>query len=325
MRDRLARHVPLLSALAILGAMFAFGAARYEHFASLRTITSLFAEYSFVGIAAVGATFVILAGGIDLSVGAVIAATSIFVATRVEAGWHPLVAFAVALPCGALLGTIHGWLIRAFELPAFIVTLAGMYAVRALGFVIAPQNLAIDHPFLTWSSRSAVVELGDGATLPLRALAFVFVLAVGIVVATRTPFGRHVFAIGGSEKSARSMGLPVSRRVVQVYALAGLCSAAAGCVFTLYKSSGDPASAVGLELDVIAAVVIGGTLLSGGVGSVAGTLVGVLILGLIRTLIDFEGTLDAAWTSVAIGVLLLVFVGLQHRVTARLSARAPST
>ena len=113
MSDRLLRHAPLLSALAILCAMFAFGAARYEHFASLRTITSLFAEYSFVGIAAVGATFVILAGGIDLSVGAVIACTSIFIATCIDAGWHPLAAFAVALCGGATLGAIHGWLIRA--------------------------------------------------------------------------------------------------------------------------------------------------------------------------------------------------------------------
>jgi simple sugar transport system permease protein len=152
-------------------------------------------------------------------------------------------------------------------------------------------------------------------------MALLAVLGAGWLLASRTPFGRCIYAMGGMERSARVMGLPVARTRIAVYSIAGACSALAGFVFTLYKEAGDPASAVGLELDVIASVVIGGTLLSGGVGSIPGTLMGVLILGLIRLIIDFQGNLNAAWTSIATGILLLVFLGVQKAVGS-LGARA---
>jgi len=137
-------------------------------------------------------------------------------------------------------------------------------------------------------------------------------VAVGIYLAQCTAFGRAVYAIGGSEASALLMGLPVGRTTVRVYTFSGFCSALAGVVFTFYMQSGYGLHAVGLELDAIAAVVIGGTLLSGGVGYVAGTLFGVLILGIIQTLISFDGSLSSWWTRIVIGALLFVFCLLQR-------------
>src|SRR5439155_14017883 len=138
------------------------------------------------------------------------------------------------------------------------------------------------------------------------------VLLMAIFAAHYTPFGRCIYAIGGDEQSAGLMGLPVGRTKVLTYTLSGFCSALAGVVYTFYTQSGDPASCVGLELDAIAAVVIGGTLLSGGVGFMAGTAMGVLILGLIQNLINFKGDLNTWWTRIAVGMLVFVFILLQN-------------
>jgi simple sugar transport system permease protein len=138
------------------------------------------------------------------------------------------------------------------------------------------------------------------------------VLGIGLYLARATSFGRAVYAIGGNEHSALLMGLPVARTVVLVYTLSGFCSALAGVVFTFYMLSGYGLHAMGLELDAIAAVVIGGTLLSGGVGSLVGTLFGVLILGTLQTLISFDGSLSSWWTRIVIGALLFLFCLLQR-------------
>ncbi len=306
----LTRFPPTFAAAAILLLMLLFGALRYPHFASLSTLASLLNDYAFLGVAAIGATLVILAGGVDLSPGAVIACTSILIATLTSRGVHPLPTFAISLGAGTAFGASMGVLIHRFKLPAFMVTLAGMFAARATGFLIHPQSEGITHPFYA-ALRNTALHLGP-AELSIGSLTFLALLFAAWILLTRTPFGRSIYALGGHERSARVMGLPIARTRITTYALAGLCSALAGCLFSMYKESGDPASAIGLELDIIAAVVIGGTLLSGGVGTIWGTLIGVLILGLIRTFIDFEGTLSAAWTSIATGMLLLVFVALQR-------------
>ena len=137
-----------------------------------------------------------------------------------------------------------------------------------------------------------------------------FVL-VGIVVAHRTRFGTNIYALGGGAQTARLMGVPVARTTIQVYALSGFLAGLAGLVFAIYTSAGYSLATVGVELDAIAAVVIGGTLLTGGSGFVAGTLIGVLIMGLIQTYITFDGSLSSWWTKIAIGMLLLGFIVLQ--------------
>jgi simple sugar transport system permease protein len=155
------------------------------------------------------------------------------------------------------------------------------------------------------------IPLGIGS-ISLGAAVACVVVAVGIWMAHATPFGRTVYAVGGDEAAARLMGLPVGRTVVLVYAMSGFCAALAGVVMMLYMLSGYSLHGSGLELDAIAAVVIGGTLLTGGIGYVAGTFVGVLILGVIQTLIAFDGTLSSWWTRIVAGLLLLVFCLLQR-------------
>ncbi|RZI94023.1 MAG: sugar ABC transporter permease YjfF, partial [Variovorax sp.] len=163
--------------------------------------------------------------------------------------------------------------------------------------------------------------LWEGASLSISAVIAIVVVLAAVFVAHCTPFGRAVYAIGGSEHSALLMGLPVRSTLIGVYTLSGFCSALAGVVFTFYMLSGYGLHAVGLELDAIAAVVIGGTLLTGGVGYVAGTLFGVLMLGIIQTLISFDGSLSSWWTRIVVGALLLVFCLLQRFFNARETRR----
>ncbi len=312
-----ARSIPAWAAAGIMVVIFAAGALRYEHFGAMSNVTNLLTDYSYVAIAAAGATLVILLGGIDLSVGSVVAFSGVMMAMLIGHGWHPLCAAGACLVAGAGLGGVMGLLIQVFELPAFMVTLVGMFAVRAAAFLVLAQSTRMDHPFLGWLSHRAQVT-GAGVEVSWRMIVAGAIVGVVFVILRWTPFGRSVYAIGGSERSAGMMSVPLARTRVLTYAMAGLCSAIAGCVLAMGRQAADPSSGIGLELTVIAAVVIGGTLLSGGVGSVVGTVMGVLIIGLIRMIIDFEGTLNAAWTSVATGGLLLVFVVLQ-KLTSSLS------
>jgi simple sugar transport system permease protein len=311
------RHLPLLATGAVFLIAFVFGAVRYDHFASWDVVRNLVLDNAFLGVAAVGATLVILTGGIDLSVGSVVAFTSIFIASMVtHRGWHPLGAIAAALVLGTTFGAMQGGLIHAFRLPSFLVTLAGMFFLRGMGFVVHPQSVALDHPFVAQTlneSASFSIPLGArGLVIPLTVDLFVITVAAAAVVLNFTRFGRRVHALGDDEHAARLLGVPVARTRIAVYAAAGFCSALAGVAFTLYQQSGDPAACKGFELDAIAAVVMGGTLLRGGVGSVLGSALGVLLFGLIQTIIAFEGTLSSWWTRIAVGALVLGFLLLQR-------------
>ena len=308
------RYIPMLATALVLIALYATGCISFDRFASLRVAVNLAGDNAFLGIAAVGATFVILSGGIDLSVGAVVAFTSIFIASLVERhGINPFAAMSLALVVGAAFGTGMGCLIQWFELPPFLVTLAGMFLARGVGFMVEPQSLGIKHTFfLQTISERLSLPLNERVSFPFTATCFVGVFLLALLVAHYTRFGRTIYALGGDEQSARLMGLPVARTKIFTYAMSGFCSALAGVVYTFYTQSGDPASCVGLELDAIAAVVIGGTLLSGGVGFMAGTAMGVLILGLIQTLITFKGDLNSWWTRIAVGMLVFVFILLQN-------------
>lgn len=309
------RFIPLLATFAVLIVLFATASAMYERFFTARVIANLFSDNAFLGITAIGMTFVILSGGIDLSVGAVLAFTMTFIASLVgDHSWHPLAAVPLALLIGTLFGGGMGFLIQRYDLPPFLVTLAGMFFARGMAFVVSAESITIDHDFYT-TLQDLKVVVGPKAKLKIGAVIFIAVLALAIFVAHWTPFGRNIYAIGGNESSARLMGLPVARTKVTVYALNGFCSALAGVVATLYMGSGNPAMGVGLELDAIAAVVIGGTLLTGGVGFVAGTLGGVLIFGTIQSAIIFDGRLNSWWLRIAIGGLLLLFILLQRQLS----------
>jgi simple sugar transport system permease protein len=260
--------------------------------------------------------FVILSGGIDLSVGSVLALSTMVAARLLQtAHWHPLLVIATVLLMGALFGAAMGLVIHVFKLQPFIVTLAGMFLARGLCYLISIESITIDDSFFVAASQTQL-PLGDSFISPGAAIALA-VLVVAIWASRRTAFGRAVYAIGGNEQSALMMGLAVGRTKVLVYAFSGFCAALGGVLFAFYMLSGYGQHAQGTELDAIAAVVIGGTLLSGGYGYVAGALSGVLVLGTIQTLIAFDGTLSSWWTRIVIGGLLFVFCVVQRLLSVR--------
>ena len=308
-----ARYVPVLGAVAVFVLAAAYGSFAYSSFFSAQVFLNLLIDNAFLCIVGVGMSFVILSGGIDLSVGSVVALTTMVSAALVEQRhWSAAAAIPLVLAMGTAFGALMGWLIQRFRLQPFIVTLAGMFLARGLCYLISIDSISITDPGYTAISQARLSLWPDGASITVGALLALIMVAVGMWIAQGTEFGRTVYAIGGNEGSAVLMGLPVARTTVLVYTFSGLCSALAGVVFTFYMLSGYGLHAVGMELDAIAAVVIGGTLLSGGVGYVFGTLVGVLILGVIQTLISFDGSFSSWWTRIVIGALLFVFCLLQR-------------
>ncbi|HYP82262.1 galactofuranose ABC transporter, permease protein YjfF [Variovorax sp.] len=311
------RSLPLQVTVSLFVLMATLGSLAYPGFFSLQVFLNLLIDNAFLCVVAVGMTFVILSGGIDLSVGSVIALTTMVSAWLVEQhGWHPLAVIPLVLLMGTAFGGVMGLLIERYRLQPFIVTLAGMFLARGLCYVISIDSISIGNEFFSELSFIRIPVWGD-ATITLSALIALAVVAAGVYLAHYTSFGRTVYAVGGNEQSALLMGLPVRRTVIGVYALSGFCSALGGVLFTLYMLSGYGLHALGLELDAIAAVVIGGTLLTGGVGYVIGTLFGVMMLGIIQTLIAFDGTLSSWWTRIAVGALLFVFCLMQRVLTAR--------
>jgi len=311
------QHVPIIASTALLVLIFAAGSLRYTGFFSLQVLLNLLIDNAFLLIVAVGMTFVILSGGIDLSVGSVIALTTMLSAALIEqAGWPPAVVIPLVLALGTSMGAGMGAMIHYYKIQPFIVTLAGMFLARGLCFVISINAITIKDPFYVTMAQTRV-PIPGGNFISISVIIALAVLAAAIWLAHFTRFGRCVYAIGGNEYSALLMGLPVGRTKVLIYAFSGFCSALAGVVFTFYMLSGYGLHALGLELDTIAAVVIGGTLLTGGVGYVFGTFLGVMLQGIIQTIISFEGTLSSWWTKIVIGVLLLLFILLQRLLSSR--------
>ncbi|UIN22376.1 galactofuranose ABC transporter, permease protein YjfF [Herbaspirillum frisingense] len=311
---RRASHAPWFTSMVtvvLLVIMLLAGAAGYDGFLSPQVMLNLLIDNAFLLVVAIGMSFVILSGGIDLSVGSVLALTTMVAAFLLQ-HWHwpPLLVMVTVLLMGAGFGAAMGAMIHYFKLQAFIVTLAGMFLARGLCYLISIDSITIDDPFFTAMSQTRI-EFGGLFISPSVVIALI-VLAVAIWMAHGTRFGRAVYAIGGSESSAMLMGLPVARTKVLVYAFSGFCASVGGLLFSFYMLSGYGLHAQGVELDAIAAVVIGGTLLTGGYGYVAGTLTGVLILGVIQTLIAFDGSLSSWWTKIFIGALLFVFCVAQR-------------
>ncbi|CVI60911.1 galactofuranose ABC transporter, permease protein YjfF [Agrobacterium sp. 22-221-1] len=308
------RNLPFLTTLTIFVIAYLLCVLQYPAILSTRVIGNLLTDNAFLGIAAVGMTFVILSGGIDLSIGSVIAFTSVFVAVMVGTyNIHPLLAFAIVLVVSTLFGCLMGAMIRFLAIPPFVVTLAGMFLARGAAYLISTQSVPISHPFID-AIQGFYYRFPGGGRLTALAMLMLLVFAAGMLIASRTRFGANVYALGGNPQSAELMGVPIGATTIGIYALSGFLSGLAGIVYTLYTSSGYSLATVGVELDAIAAVVIGGTLLTGGTGLVAGTFIGLLIQGLIQTYIVFDGTLSSWWTKIVIGVLLFIFIVLQRAI-----------
>ncbi|MFD1881788.1 galactofuranose ABC transporter, permease protein YjfF [Paracoccus pacificus] len=314
------RALPLLATCLIFALAYALAWMQFPNILSTRVIGNLLTDNAYLGIAAVGMTIVIMSGGIDLSVGSVIAFSGVFIAVVLrDTGLHPLVVFAMLLVITTLFGVAMGAIIYGLQMPPFIVTLAGMFMARGVAYVLSIDSIPIDDPFIGGLQSVYWLMPGKGR----------FTLIAGIMLATfvagallvhRTPLGTRIMAIGGDARTAALLGVPIASTTIIVYGISGFCAGLAGIVFAIYTSAGYSLATVGTELDAIAAVVIGGTLLTGGSGYVLGTLVGVLIMGLIQTYIVFDGTLSSWWTKIVIGALLFLFIGLQKgllRLTSR--------
>lgn len=306
------KYLPVI--ITILMFVFAFAAAaiKYPGFGTPQVFYNMLIDNSFIIISAVGVTFVLISGNIDLSMGAMIAFISMVSAALTEKlHFSPLVTIPIVLALGTLIGTGMGVIITYYKVPPFIATLAGMFMARGLCFVISVEAISINDSFFQNVALFQVPMPGN-TFISINVIIMLLMVLLGIYLAHFTPFGRTVYAMGGSEQSALLMGLPVQRTKVLVYSFNGFCSAVAGVVYSFYMLSGYGLNANGFELDIISSVVIGGTLLTGGVGYVIGTVFGVLIQGIIQNIITFDGTLNSWWTRIVVGLLTLLFIVMQR-------------
>jgi simple sugar transport system permease protein len=306
------KYIPVLATLSLLALMYGIGSAQYESFSDGQVFLNIFIDNAFLLVVAVGMTFVILTGGIDLSVGSVVALTTMLASWLLQFGWSPYLVLPLVLLVGPLLGFGMGCIIHYFDIQPFIVTLAGLFLARGLCYQISTDSIPITDP--VWTAMAQDRLRFGGYFVSWSVVIALAVVVVAIVVLGYTRLGRNTYAIGGNRHSALLMGLPVARTEIGVYTISGFCSALGGVLLSFYMLSGYSLHALGMELDAIAAVVIGGTLLTGGSGFVIGTVLGVLVLGVIQTLITFDGRLSSWWTKIFIGVLLLAFIALQRAI-----------
>ena len=329
------RFIPLTVTAVLVFVAYGIGAILYPGMRNPQVFLNLFRNNSYLLISAIGMTLVILTGGIDLSVSGVVALTTVAAAALVRAGWNTWVVFLLMLLMGMTLGAIMGSIITFMKVQPFIATLAGMWFARGMCFFISDDAIPVnDRTYrLLGETKILIPGLTELATLrgnPPPYISFFVVVAfillgVAIYIAHFRRFGRTIYAIGGlegrNEQSARLMGLSVNTTKVLVYTFNGFCSGLAGVALGVFLSSGHGLYASGFELDVIASVVIGGTMLTGGQGYVFGTLFGVMVYGVTQILIQFNGSLSSWWTRIVIGLLMLVFIGIQSLIASRKGGR----
>ncbi|MFK4107160.1 ABC transporter permease [Streptomyces sp. NPDC002176] len=305
--DRVAALAQRHGALVALVVLAAVASLSFDSFATGDNLGNIAVSSSFLATVALGMTFVIVSGGIDLSVG------SVFVLGGVLAAWGSQYGTAVALllplvVCAAI-GLVNGLLVARTGLAPFIVTLASMLAARGLMLAITDEGAKtfLVDPDSVFASLGQGKLLGIGTPVWITAVLFLG----GAVLLRSTRFGQRVYAVGGNEQAAALMGAPVARTKISVYTLSGLLAGLAGALNAAYLASGVTILGYGMELDAIAAVVIGGTLLTGGLGYVSGSLVGVLLLKVIQNVINQIGSLDSAYQQVVSGAFLVLVVVAQ--------------
>ena len=313
--------LPTLAALLIFVLMLIYGETAYGRIFQLSTVSNLFINNAHLIILAVGLTFVIISGGIDLSVGAIIALSSVCGVMLASAGWNAWLVIVVMIGIGSAMGLVSGILIQYFNVQPFIATLAMMFLGRGLASMLStvPVRLEEDSGILLLGTKLKIIDgpkVNDLVITP-GVLIALLVVAAAFVVLHRTRTGRTVYAIGGSEQSASLMGLPVLRTKLLIYVISGTLGGIAAVVYTARLGSAQNITGIGWELDAIAAAVIGGTLLTGGFGYVLGSVVGALVLGLMNVLITRDGGIPPEATTIITGGILLVFVLLQRAVMAR--------
>ncbi|MGN1167539.1 MAG: sugar ABC transporter permease YjfF [Lachnospiraceae bacterium] len=292
-----------------------------QGFAKPQMFLNLFISNAGLLVISMGLTIVMISGGIDISVGSVTALVCMASAYSMEKmSVSAYVAVAIALGIGLAYGLIQGFLIAYLEIQPFIVTLAGMFFGRGMTAIISKDMISIKNKtFLAWANYKIYLPIGSyskrGKFLPAYiyptvVIALVIVVLI-IFVMKFTKFGRSVYAVGGNAQSAMMMGLDVRKTKLKAYVLDGLLAGCGGFLFCLNSCAGFVEQAKGLEMDAISSAVIGGTLLSGGVGTPFGTIFGVLIKGTISSLITTQGTLSSWWVRIVLSALLCFFIVLQ--------------
>ncbi len=313
-RAHLGRLLGTYGVLIALAALILFGWWRYDNFLSPFNVTSVVRYNAMFALIALGMCFVIMTGGIDLSVGSTAALGSVAAALASHHGIVP--GIAAGIGAGLVVGTVNGLLVTRANIMPFIATLATMLAASGTALLLSNQTSVPVSP------TTGFINIGHGMVwiVPIPTLIALVAYALGSVVLNFTSTGRTVLAIGGSEDASRLMGLPVGRVTFLVYLASGGLAGLAGVLLASLGFAGQPTEGIGWELFAIAAVVVGGTLLTGGSGSVVTTLAGVLLLGILFNVLNFENgkgwiSLSAAWQSVVRGLFLLAVVLLQARLT----------
>jgi ribose transport system permease protein len=298
--------------LLALAALILFGALRYDHFLSPFNILSFLRYNSMFTLIALGMAFVIITGGIDLSVGGVAACSSVVAAMFSTHSWWAGLGAGVAT--GLVAGLVNGLIITRMRIQPFIATLAMMLAAYGSALLLA-DNQSVS---VSYETGFTTIGQDDFLGFPIPAWIGIGAYIIGWIFLERLPIGRHVLAIGDGEATAKLMGLKVERTLLGVYSISGLLAGLAGVILASQFGAGQPTEGVGWELFAIASVVVGGTLLTGGAGSVGATLAGALLLGLVFNILNFENglgwiSLSAYWQSVIRGGFLLAVVILQAK------------
>lgn len=280
----------------------------YPEFCTVRNLSNVLRQMSMVGLSAIGMTFVIISGGIDLSIGAVIGLTGVIGAQL--SGTSVFLAVLLPVLTGLVIGFVNAFVVTRLKIVPFIATLAVQMAVRGVAYVITDMrsvSVTDESGVFTFIGRDYLLGI------PFPVVLFAVAALAASLVLGRTTYGRSVYAIGGNESAAQMMGVRVERSQFISYIMTGGLSALAGVVLCSRLGAGQPVSGQGWEMDAIAAVAIGGTLLSGGVGGVGKTVCGVLIIGFIRNIINLQGNINSYWQSIIMGAIILLVIIVQSR------------
>ncbi len=286
-----------------------FASVRYSQFMTYGNITNVLRQSSMIALVSIGMTFVIISGGIDLSVGAMVAFTSVLVAKMSGSGLSVMI-FIPILICTAL-GTVNGLIVTKMKIAPFIATLGMMMAIRGVNLVMTGGvSVRVSDEVI---DSYQVIARNFFLGIPVPVWIMIIILSIAMYASKYTKFGRHIYAVGGNEEASVMMGLNVDWVRIRVYMLSGLLAGIAGIIFASRVGAGQPVGCEGWEMTAIAATAIGGTQLSGGKGKVFGTIIGVFIIGIITNILNLQGNVNSWWQGIITGLLLLVVVVIQSQ------------
>lgn len=298
---KIAKQFGLVAVILVIMIFMTFAT---DTFMTKNNITNILRQVSINGVLAVGMTFVILTGGIDLSVGSLVAVTSVICGSLLENGMNTMLVICIGVLAAMVLGLLNGYLVSYVGFQPFIATLATMSICRGFAMVYSDGK-----PYLIKDKAFLFIGQGKVGPVPMLVIILVVVCVLGLIILETTTFGRYVFAIGGNKNAAKLSGVKTQKMEMFVYLISGLCCGIVGLMLSARISSGQPTAGEGYELDAIASVAIGGTSMSGGMGSLRGTILGFLIIGLITNSMTMLG-IDSFYQEIVKGLIIILAVYL---------------